>query len=158
MIANIKMYPQNLWIVIVLLLPNLLLIFFPAINVPAETARPSGWSIVIILERIGQAMVFLLPLFIDMKLESSYKKYLFAFMIFAAMAYYICWGRFFFNNRIFSLMYEKLLFIPIPMALLPVLYFLAAAVLMDSWLYGIGAAVFAVGHLLESWYVYTNII
>ena len=158
MFTGFKISPQNLWIAAVLLLPNLLLVFFPAVNVPAENGRPNGWNIVILLERIGQTAVFLLPLFIRMDMSGSHKKYVLAFMIFTAVLYYICWGRFFFQGRLFSLMYKSLWFIPIPMALLPVLYFAAAAFLMDSWLYGLATVVFAAGHLLESWYISSHII
>jgi len=158
MFANIKIYPQNLWIVFALLLPNLLLIFFPAMNISAENTRPHAWKIVILLERAGQAMVFLLPLFLKITMDVDYKKFVLAFMIFAAILYYICWGRFYFQGLFFSLMYERLWFIPIPMAVLPVLYFFSAALLMNSWLYGAGTMIFAAGHLIESWYVANQIV
>ncbi|MEX1378004.1 MAG: hypothetical protein AB1Z23_11115 [Eubacteriales bacterium] len=156
--ANAKLYPQNLWIIFILLLPNILLFFFPAINIPIENSRPDKWSIVLILERVGQAAVFILPLFIKITTDSSCKKYVLAFMIFSVVIYYICWGRFYFQGRMFSLMYKNLWIIPIPMAVFPVLYFFAASVLMDSWIYAGASFIFAAGHILESWYISSHII
>ncbi len=44
-------------------------------------------------------------------------------------------------------MFESLLAVPLPLATGPVIYFLAAAVLLGSWPLGVAAAALSVGHL-----------
>jgi len=79
-------------------------------------------------------------------------------MIIFLVLYYLCWARFFMEGRKFIYFYEKLLFLPIPMAVLPVLYCFAAAVLMDSWIYAAATIIFAAGHITESWYAASQIL
>lgn len=49
-------------------------------------------------------------------------------------------------------------FIPIPMAILPVFAFLFAAVGGKSVLLGFATVIFAIGHIVNSWHTYISIV
>lgn len=72
-------------------------------------------------------------------------------MIGALILYYAGWIRYIILGRAEVLLYRSLLSIPLPMAVMPVIYFLAAAVLLDSvWLL-LAAIALGAGHLTASW-------
>jgi len=155
---NMYLSPQNICIVIVLLLPNVLTIFLPPIDMPKIDRRPANWFIIILLERIGQIGIFVLPFFLKLSIDTDIKRYVLAASIILIIMYYICWVRFFFSGRLYHLFYKDLLFIPIPMAILPILYCLGISILLNSWVYGIITFIFALGHISESLFIRNNIV
>ena len=153
MTNSFKFSPINIWIVLLLLLPNILFMLFPPADIPTDQIRPKGWAVVLIMERIGQIGVFVLPLFLSFKMDTPLQKYALAAMTVFILLYYVCWVRYFMGGRAFSLLYQKLLFVPIPMAVFPVLYCLAASIILNSWVYTSAAMLLAIGHISESFYI-----
>lgn len=146
----IKIYPVNLILIALVLLPNILPLVFPPVNIPAESPKPQLWNIVTALEWIGRVAVFILPLFGVIKIDSIEKRIILAAMILCIVIYYIGWGKYMAVGRDFKLLFEPLSFIPVPMAVFPTLYLILAGMLLNSWPVSSAAVVFAVGHILES--------
>ncbi len=152
------LYPFNIVIIGLILLPNLLFLFFPPVQVsghvsgqiPGEAERTVLWTAVGILEFTGRIGVFTLPLFWRMETANSSGKVALAVMGLCVAVYYWCWLRYFMAGCDVSLLFAPLGVLPLPMALFPVIYFFSVAVLLHSWPVGIAAVTFAVGHILES--------
>lgn len=150
----IQIHLINLILVGVILLPNLLVIFFPPVK-PTETQTkkkklPKWWRYVLGLEQIGRLGIFVLPLFWQVHLTDSLSIIALVLMGFCLLIYYICWIRYLIRGRTNSLLFQHLLFIPVPMAVFPVLYFFFAGILLRSWPVAAAAVVFALGHIPES--------
>jgi hypothetical protein len=145
---------QNGWMVTVfVLLPNLLFVFFPPAEIPPERIgrNPAFERITGILERIGQAACFTIPVFYALRFDTALGKIAVTVGLCALLFYYAGWLRFVFSKRSFCLLFSPLAGIPIPMAIAPILVFLMAAINMQSWPLGIAAIVLAAGHLPISW-------
>jgi len=65
--------------------------------------------------------------------------------------YYGLWVRYFVEGREFSSLSQPLAFIPGPMAVFPILYFLFAALWFGSILSVVLLGVFAIGHIANSY-------
>lgn len=137
------------------LLPNLLLLFFPPHNIPKQTS--SLPFIFIIFERIGQVTCFTLPILFGTKIAEQPLNFITWLMLSCLIIYYLCWMRFFGSGREFAILFKPLGFIPIPMALFPILYFILVAVWLHSYLFAAPAVLFAIGHFVTSWSTYSQI-
>lgn len=65
----------------------------------------------------------------------------------AIAIYYGLWLRYFATGRHFAALYAPLGWLPVPMAVLPVVAFLGAALWLNSWWIAAAAVVLAVGHV-----------
>lgn len=151
----IHIYPINLILVGVILLPNLLVIFFPPVKPPTETQAekkhpPKWWRYILVLEQFGRFGIFVLPLFWQIDLTDSLSIITLVMMALCLLIYYVCWIRYIRNGRTYTLLFQHFLFIPVPMAIFPVLYFFFAGILLRSWPVSAAAIVFALGHIPES--------
>lgn len=145
-----KFYPINLWMIVAILLPNLLFLIFPPVNVPSQKTVSFSWRILLMCEKVGQMCVFVLPLFWEVK-ASEKTPFMLAGMLIFLLIYYVGWARHFVNGRDYGLLFNKLLFFPLPLAISPILFFIFAALLLDSWPLMIGALILAIGHIPESY-------
>lgn len=57
------------------------------------------------------------------------------------------WVRFFAPGRGYALLFERLLGVPIPLAISPTLYFLAVSFVLGSWCLALATVILGVGHL-----------
>ena len=146
----LKIFPLNLILVALILFPNLLCVVFPPSSIPIQSPKSGWWNLVTALEWIGRLAVFTLPLFWEMKIDTRGKEIILASMALCVLVYYTCWVRYMIGGREFKLLFEPLFFIPVPMAVFPVLYLILAALLLNSWTISLAAVIFAVGHILES--------
>ncbi|HWR07599.1 hypothetical protein [Sporomusa sp.] len=144
-------FSYNLLIPLFIVLPNLLFVVLPPLNMPLLEKEKVIW---LILERIGQAGVFLVPLFHMVHLDTVTKQAAFALIIMAVTVYYFCWWRFFRNKRQYIWLFQPLGIIPIPMAVMPLLYFLASAIIMESLSMFLAAVCLGLGHLPISYKSY----
>lgn len=131
------------------LLPNLAAVFFPLRKQLEKSGKPDPKRLQLftVLERIGQAGCFILPFFYRVSF-SGVKEYLALGVMAAALAvYYSGWVRYIMRGRAEALFYKPLLGIPLPMAVMPVLYFLAAALLLGSFWLLLAAILLGVGHI-----------
>ena len=124
-----------------MLAPNLLLLAWPPRG-PHPRPRvpwPFAW-----LERAGQALCLVVPAITAV----GTPRVPWLLPALAALgAYYALWGRYFGRGRSWASLYAPLWVIPVPMAVFPVMCFLAAAVALQNWWMAAAAVVLACGHI-----------
>ncbi|CAH1223939.1 hypothetical protein PAECIP111892_05393 [Paenibacillus auburnensis] len=138
---------------LLVLLPNLLLIFFAPHNIPKTVSPPFIFTV---FERVGQVTCFTMPILFGTKIAAQPVNLLTGLMFICLIIYYLCWIRFFWSGREFAILFKPLSFIPIPMALFPILYFILLAVWLNSYLFAIPAVLFAIGHFVNSWSTFSQ--
>ncbi len=139
---------------LLVLLPNLLFIFFTPHNIPKTVSPP---LIFIVFERIGQVTCFALPILFGTKIAEQPINFLTWLMLICLIIYYLCWIRFYWSGREFAILFKPLGFIPIPMALFPIMYFILLAVWLNSYLFAVPAVLLAIGHFVTSWSTFSQI-
>jgi len=140
-------------ITLVVLLPNLLAVFFPPTTKLAHDPQPKNIRLKILtaVERIGQSGSFAIPFFYRLSLASTRQSVALAIMTGALALYYAGWIRYLVLGRAEELFYRSLLGVPLPMAVLPVIYFLSASIMLGSVWLMLATAVLAIGHISVSW-------
>jgi hypothetical protein len=137
------------WLIpLLVLLPNILLMRFPPNEKPADVSGVNRWLEV--LERLGQAGVFVIPCFYRLRIQGAIAAVSMIVMALALVCYYIGWLRYLQQGQRYALLFTPLWGIPLPMAVMPVIYFGAAATLVWSWPLAVATSVFAIGHLAVS--------
>ncbi|MFA9380096.1 MAG: hypothetical protein ACERKO_03445 [Acetanaerobacterium sp.] len=144
----------GLWIAAAILLPNLLFVFFAPRNVPKglRDLHPAFT----VLENGGRAAVFAILILFAGGGFASPDVWL-ALMCLCIAVYYALWLRYLRGKREFTCLFSPLWFIPVPMAVFPVLAFAFAAAWGRSLPLGIAVAVFGVGHLAISYDTYLKV-
>ncbi|WP_238653398.1 hypothetical protein [Paenibacillus piscarius] len=137
---------------ILVLLPNLIFIFFQPRDTPKSLTSPP--LVFTLLERAGQAACFTLPIVFGRLIAAQPPGLAAIGMALCLLIYYGCWGRYYRNGRVFAVLFKPWLGIPVPMAVFPALYFLLLAVWVQSWLFVVPACLFTAGHLANSWKIY----
>jgi len=140
----------GLLIAVAVLAPNLLLVVLPPLKGELPTSRPA--LVFVVLERVGQAACLAVLILFGTTFDGRQPDVFFALMVLAIAAYYGLWLRYLALGRDATALYSPLGFLPIPMAILPVLAFALAAGWGGSvWLL-IAAVVLAIGHWTTSWH------
>ena len=129
---------------IAILLPSLLLVAFPARDTPKLPPEP---LVLTILERGGQMGCLVLATIISSVPGSWWWG---AAVVACVLVYYGLWLRFFWTGRPFLALYAPLGPIPVPMAIFPVLAFLACSAWLSNWWLAAAAVVLAVAHITTS--------
>ena len=141
------------------LLPNLVFFSVKPVNVFVPFLKEP--IILVVLKRIGQITAFIGPLFFAVSFNGWPEKIAAGFMAVMLLLYYFCWIRFFSRKREYRWLFEPLFFIPVPMAVFPIAYFLLGAGIMHSLPLLAAGVVFAAGHipvsLLQHQYVGKNL-
>jgi len=141
-------------ITLLVLLPNLLVILYPPVGAPPPRRAEGRLERLIgILERVGQVSSFAIPFFysLDFDINDGEIGIALALMVLSLGFYYACWVRYVALGHRFELFYRPCLGFPLPLAVCPVVYFLAAATLLHSPYLWIAASVLAVGHIYVSY-------
>ncbi|MGG0715973.1 hypothetical protein ABE096_00035 [Robertmurraya massiliosenegalensis] len=143
----------GLIIVMFILAPNILFSIYRPNNIPAGMKDKE--SIFTISERLGQfGCIFLLIVLKD-SIDGNPLDIYFMLMSICIVFYYYLWVRYFVQGRNFSSLFKPLGFIPIPMALFPVLAYAFAALWLNSIWLSLAVILLAIGHLTNSWNTYT---
>ncbi len=146
----------GLLIGISILIPNILFIIFPPKNVP-EKLKDAG-IIFTSLERIGEVgCLFILAISQD-KYQNFNIDIWFVLMVICILIYYSLWIRYVAKGHEFSLAFKPLYFIPIPMAVFPVLAFAFASLWGKSIYLAFIVILLAIGHFTNSWHTYKVIL
>ena len=135
----------GLLIALAILAPSFLLFPFPPTGAPDPAPRTS--TIAGVLERVGQVGCLVLAVIVAPM--PGHPAWLVALIALVAV-YYLLWARYLAGGRRFRLLYAPLGPIPVPLALAPVLAFLAASAWMQNWLLAVAAVVLGVGHVTVS--------
>ncbi len=145
---------------IVILMPNVFWLIFPppanpcAVTVSSRPAR----KLMEMLEGAGRIAVCVVPFFYHIETGGTLTVVALAIMGAALSIYYACWIRFFLEGRAYRLLYKPLLGLPVPMAVSPVVFFLAASIPLRSALLAVAAVMFGIGHISLSWFEYHRLI
>lgn len=146
---SLKFYPINLIIIGLILLPNILSGIIQPVNIPSQSERPSWWMVIIALEWIGRIGILVLPLFWEISFDKSRIVFLVLSGLMLAI-YYFGWIRFFMNGREFSLLFDSLFGIPVPLAVSPILSIFFLGINQKSWPVVAASVIMALGHIPES--------
>jgi hypothetical protein len=101
-------------------------------------------------EWAGRIGTLVIPFFYWVDVQTRWQMGSLVVMALALLLYYAGWARYFVRGRSYRLLFEPFLGVPLPLAISPIVCFLAAAVLLVSWPLGIVTAIFAIGHLYTS--------
>lgn len=148
---NYKLGVSRAGLIIVLLamLPNFFYFLFPPVNVPAAAAN--GVKALDIIESICRIGFMLLLIFLinrnKVNLRSPYLILMFVFL----MLYYALWIKYFAGGRDYQLLGQSFLFIPGPMAVSPVVYFVAASLWLGNLPACIVTILFGIVHIIISY-------
>ena len=138
-----------LFIILIILLPNLLFVLYPPVNKPEDIPEENKW--ISLLEHGGQILFFIVFLFLPVTPLANRNPMLAFFMIFCTVIYYALWIRYMTKKQAFSALFETVLGIPIPMALFPILAFTFGILWLQTWPALIPLAFFTIGHIINSW-------
>ena len=130
------------------MLINIAYVMFPPAGKAEQTAAVTHW--VEIVEQISRiAYLFAVTLLVSRDRLGFRSVWLFLAAIFLIL-YYAVWLRYFMGGREIALLNRSFLFVPMPLAVFPVLYYLCAAV----WLHNAPAVIlmmiFGAAHLTVS--------
>jgi hypothetical protein len=125
-----------------------LAIVLPPRNVPLSKNAPSiPDRIMQIVERMGQVSAFTIPFFYFVHITNvAHGATVLVLMAVLLIVYYVCWIRYA-VKREYRYFFAPFALVPIPMAVMPVLYFFCAAYVLGSGYMVAGALVLAIGHL-----------
>ena len=146
-------FPLGGIITLMILLPNLLAVFFPpkVKLTDDQQQNDTRLQIMTVVERIGQAGCFVIPFFYRLPLDIVMDAVALTIMICTLALYYAGWIRYLVLGRAEELFNRSLLGIPLPMALMPVIYFLSASVLLGAVWLMLAAVMLGVGHISVTW-------
>ncbi len=139
------LHPLSLSIPAAVLVPNLLYLLYPPVN--AEQGAAADPPLFTILERVGQACCFLMPIFFPLSFSGPLVVSAWIALALSLGLYYAGWIRYMRGGRDFSLLFRPMFGIPIPMAVFPVACFLLESIVMRSILPAVAALVLGVGHI-----------
>lgn len=129
-----------------------LAIFAPSLSLawfPPRPAVPAGVvpRPVTVLERAGQALCVTIP---AITVGASVSWWWFPLVAALVLAYWALWVRYLATGRHLAALFGPVWGMPVPMALLPVVAFLAGAAWLENPWVAIAAAVLAAGHIPSS--------
>ncbi|MBU3146929.1 hypothetical protein [Clostridium sp. CF012] len=147
---------KGIIIVALVLLPNILFAIFPPNNILANIE--DGGMVINILEHGTQIIYFIVLVSTTKNSKVNYGSILFIGMVICLLVYYILWVRYFINGREYSLLFDTVMHIPLPMAVFPILFLLFAALWFQNISLTILIGLFAVGHIINSYTTYKQLL
>jgi hypothetical protein len=142
-------------LIILILLPNMLFFMLPPRNVPdGKLPATFKWSVLQVLENAGRLGVFIIPLFHTVRMEKLYDRISLGGLILSLSCYYALYARYFLKKRDFRFLFSPLAFIPVPLAIFPLMCFVFSSILMRSIPLLLATLVLAAGHISISYYDY----
>ena len=144
---------QFSWIgLIIFALPmliNIVYFVFPPVNAPSEAeASNKIWEMI---EQVTRVLYVIAICILVSNKKTDFKSPWFYFGIVFLVLYYIVWIRYFMGGRDVALLGKSFLFVPMPLAVFPVLYFLFSAIWLHNYIAAIIMVVFGIAHNLVSY-------
>lgn len=138
------------------LLPNLFFFVLPPNNLPGNMEDKES-LLFKMSEGIGRLGVFILPILSSIHHEEYYEVLSVIGMSIFLLLYYSGWIRYFRRGRDYKLLFLPMIGIPVPLAIIPILYFICASVVLHSPLLFLSSLLFAIGHIPISLKTYQRI-
>ena len=151
------LFPTGGVIPILVLLPNLLIVFFPPKTLVNDSSTSSRLKIISIIERVGQIGCIIIPFFYQIHISTMTDKVVAGSMIGILAIYYAGWIRYLIKGRGEEWFYRPMVGIWLPMVIVPVVYFLFSSFLLKTILLLMATLIFAIGHITVSWFQYREI-
>ena len=130
------------------MLINIVYVMFPPAGKAEQTSAVTHW--VEIVEQISRiAYLFAVTLIVSRDKLSFRSGWLYLAAAFLIL-YYAVWLRYFMGGREIALLSRSFLFVPMPLAVFPVLYFLCAAIWLHNFPAAIIMVIFGAAHLTVS--------
>ena len=141
------------WIgLIVFLLPmliNIVYVILPPKNAP--TTQQETNKILEIIEQPTRILYMLAIVFLVCKEKVDFTSiWMFVGLIFLAL-YYIVWFRYFLGGRDIELLGKAFLFVPMPLAVFPVIYFIFSAIWLNNYIAVLFMIIFGIAHNIISY-------
>lgn len=133
----------------VVLLQNLGFIVWPP-EPTSDLHVPQDRMIFRAAEGIGRIGVTILPLFSVIRVEGSLEWFALVLMLLSLGFYGVGWIRYFLGDRQYSILYAPLMGVPVPMAVMPILYFVSASLVLHSIPLMVCSLIFGIGHIPAS--------
>lgn len=131
-----------------ILAPNILYFVLPVLNMPKDTGNAG--LVFNVLEKLGQVGSIVILCITKFGMVNNWS----LVMAFSLCFYYGLWVRYFLKGRDYKWLFAPIFFIPIPMAVFPIIAIGSAALWAKSIWLGIATIIFAVGHLANSWHTF----
>ncbi len=145
-------------LIVSILLPNLVFFLFPPKNsTEKQVTKSKFWKVLEFIENISRFAVLILPIFCKIEIHSNVNIIISSLMLISLFFYYFLYLKYFMNKREFSLLFTPYYFIPVPLAVFPVLCFIFYALLIKSVLFSIFVFIFAISHILISYNEYIQL-
>ena len=130
------------------MLINVIYAIFPPTGDVGQVKNVTKW--VEVIENVSRIAYLILMTFLVNK-DAPY--YLNVWLVLAAIfliLYYVVWIRYFIGKRDVALLAKTFLFVPIPLAIFPVLYYLFAAIWVGNYPAAIVMIIFGAAHITVS--------
>lgn len=130
------------------MLINVIYAIFPPTGDVGQVKNVTKW--VEVIENVSRIAYLILMTFLVNK-DAPY--YLNVWLVLAAIfliLYYVVWIRYFIGKRDVALLAKPFLFVPIPLAIFPVLYYLFAAIWVGNYPAAIVMIIFGAAHITVS--------
>lgn len=138
--------------VVIFILPmviNIGYVILPPVNAPAATTAAPWW--LEIIEKVTRILYAISICYLvseeNVKINSPW---LWLGILFLVL-YYMVWMRYFLGGRDVSLLGKSFLFVPIPLAVFPVLYYIFAALWVHNYVSVIIMIIFGIAHNIISY-------
>lgn len=141
------------WIgLIVFLLPmliNIVYVVLPPKNAPSTQQETN--KILEIIEQYTRMLYMLAIVFLVSKEKVDFTSiWMFVGLIFLVL-YYIVWFRYFLGGRDIELLGKPFLFVPMPLAFFPVIYFICGAIWLNNYIAVLFMIIFGIAHNIISY-------
>lgn len=146
------------WIgLIIFILPmiiNIIYAIFPPIA--NETSQGSANKYIELVEQCTRILYMISLIILVSKKEIDFKSPWLILAIIFLVLYYIVWIRYFIGGRDIALLSKSFLFVPMPLAVFPVLYFIFSAMWLHNYIAVIIMIIFGIAHNIVSYQSFTK--
>lgn len=139
--------------VVIFMLPmliNIVYFMYPPVN-SGSAASSNSNQIIGMVENISRALYAVAICILVSKETLDFKSPWFYIGIVFLVLYYIVWIRYFIGGRDVALLGKSFLFVPQPLAVFPVLYFICAAIWLHNYAALILMLIFGAAHNINSY-------
>ena len=146
------------WIgLIIFILPmiiNIIYAIFPPIA--NEISQGSANKYIELVEQCTRILYMISLIILVSKKEIDFKSPWLILAIIFLVLYYIVWIRYFIGGRDIALLSKSFLFVPMPLAVFPVLYFIFSAMWLHNYIAVIIMIIFGIAHNIVSYQSFTK--